>query len=289
MQREPGVPKSTRAKKSYQNPDFLNSPDARGVRILCEFFEPASRFRRLRIKNTIVFFGSARLKSSEDARARLEEVKSRRKITGADGQDIDRAYREAKRDLKLASYYDAASELAQRLTEWSLSIPGPSRRFYICSGGGPGIMEAANRGAHNAGGRSVGLNISLPMEQAPNPYQSEELSFEFHYFFMRKFWFVYLAKALVVFPGGFGTLDEMFELLTLVQTRKTTKYMPIVLFGGAYWREVINFKALVKWGVIDEKDLDLFRILDDVDETFEYLKKELTALHLADSKTAKGR
>ena len=173
-----------------------------------------------------------------------------------------------------------AGVVAEKLTRWSQSSLKLGKRFYICSGGGPGIMEAANLGASRAKGRSIGFNISLPFEQKPNPYQSPELAFQFHYFFMRKFWFVYLAKALVVFPGGFGTFDEFFELLTLVQTQKTSKHMPIVLYGSEYWHEVVNFESMAKWGTISPADIDLFRTFDDVDETFRYLKSELTRLHL---------
>ena len=237
--------------KAYKNLDFLNSPDARIIRVLSEFIEPQGRLRRGGVHNTVVFFGSARTASPEDKPT--EEWAKR-----------------------LGKYYEHAAALAGKLSTWSQTIENPRNRFYVCSGGGPGIMEAANRGAMEAGADSVGLNISLPMEQDPNPYQKRELSFDFHYFFIRKFWFFYLAKALVVFPGGLGTMDELFELLTLVQTKKTHKYMPIVLFGSEFWNDVVNFEALVKWGTISKEDLDLFRVLDDVDEAFEYLKAELT-------------
>ena len=180
----------------------------------------------------------------------------------------------------MARYYDDAVTLAERLTKWSKGIPERKRRFVVCSGGGPGIMEAANRGAAQAGGYSIGLNISLPFEQMPNPYQTRELSFEFHYFFIRKFWFVYLAKALVVFPGGFGTLDELFEILTLVQTRKTAKKIPIVLYGEEFWKEVVRFDSLVKWGTISREDLDLFHFANNVDTAFEYIRDELTKRYL---------
>jgi uncharacterized protein (TIGR00730 family) len=242
--------------KAYKNLDFLNSPDARIIRVLAEFTEPQARLRRAGVYNTVVFFGSARAAAPEN-KPNEEGAK------------------------RLSRYYEHAATLAKKLSAWSQTIENPRKRFYVCTGGGPGIMEAANRGAREAGADSVGLNISLPMEQYPNPYQKHELSFEFHYFFIRKFWFFYLAKALVVFPGGVGTLDELFELLTLVQTNKTKKYMPIVLFGSEFWNEVVNFEALVKWGTISEKDLALFRIFDDVDEAFEYLKTELTKHYVA--------
>lgn len=249
------APDSTWPLKAYKNLDFLTSPDARIIRVLAEFVEPQGRLRRAGVYNTVVFFGSARAVSPE-------------------GNPKDEG---AKR---LSQYYKHAEALAKKLSIWSQTIDNPRKRFYVCTGGGPGIMEAANRGAREAGADSVGLNISLPMEQNPNPYQKHELSFEFHYFFIRKFWFFYMAKALVVFPGGVGTMDELFELLTIVQTNKTRKYMPIVLFGSDFWNEVINFEALVKWGTIAKEDLELFRIFDDVDEAFEYLKTELTKYYV---------
>ena len=182
--------------------------------------------------------------------------------------------------MKLSEYYEQARVLARRMTEWTMKHHKPSQRFYVASGGGPGMMAAANQGALDGGGKSIGLNITLPFEQMPNVHQTPELSFEFHYFFMRKFWFVYPAKGLVIFPGGFGTLDEMFELLTIVQTEKTKKTMPVVLFGEPFWREIVNFEGLVKWGVIDPDDLDLFRVCDDVDTAYTYLTDELTRLYV---------
>jgi len=201
--------------------------------------------------------------------------------TGAQ-EHLKEKFEQAQRGLIMSRYYEDAALLAEKLTRWSLSIENPAKRFYICSGGGPGIMEAANRGAQNAGGPSIGLNISLPFEQTPNPFQTRELSFEFHYFFVRKYWFFYLGKALVIFPGGFGTMDELFELLTLVQTQKTKKYMPIILYGSEYWNELINFNALVKWGTINREDLNLFHFFDDVDSAFEFLRDELLKLYPAE-------
>ncbi len=268
--------RSTRPPKAYHNLAFLNSPDGRTVRVLCEFHEPASRFRKLRINHIIAFFGSARAKSPEVAQADLRAARAALRQTKSPSKEIRQAYDRAERCVAMGRYYQDAMDLAERLTVWSKSAHTPSKRFYICSGGGPGIMEAANRGAANAGGRSMGLNISLPFEQMPNPYQSQELAFEFHYFFMRKFWFAYLAKAMVVFPGGFGTLDEFIELLTLVQTGKNAQRIPIVVYGSEFWSEVINFDALIKWGTISPEDLDLFRFCDDVDSAFEYLKAELS-------------
>jgi len=263
---------------AFLNPEFMESTDARPIRILSEYVEPRTRFRRLNVKNTIVFFGSARIPSLEAARGRVEAAK-RKLDDGGAGSGFEEEYEKAKRMELMARYHEDAAELSRRLTEWSMATRKPSQRFYICSGGGPGIMEAANRGAAEAGGRSVGLNIVLPFEQAPNKYQSPELAFQFHYFFMRKFWFVYLAKALVVFPGGFGTMDEMFELLTIIQTEKTTKYMPIVLYGSDYWKEVLNFEALARWGMIDSDDLSLFRFYDTVDDAFSYIRSELSRLY----------
>jgi hypothetical protein len=224
---------------AYLNEEFLNAPDARVIRILAEFLEPLAHFRRQRVRDTVVFFGSARI--AEDG--------------------------------PLRQYYDDARTLARMLTEWSAQFTRPNHRFVVCSGGGPGIMEAANRGAHDVQGKTVGLNIGLPFEQFPNPYITPELSFEFHYFFMRKFWFAYLAKALIVFPGGFGTLDEMMELLTLTQTQKLAKKMGIVLYGSSYWKEIVNFDALLKYGMISAEDLSLFQFADDPQSAFDLLKK----------------
>jgi hypothetical protein len=257
--------------KAYKNLQFLNSREARTLRILAEYLEPQARFKHYNVNDTVVFFGSARALPPDRAQAEMktaEETGDRQAIAGAS------------RQLALARYYDDARVLARRLTEWSKNLQQPLRRFIVCSGGGPGIMEAANRGASEAAGISIGLGISLPLETSSNPFITRELGFEFHYFFMRKFWFVYLAKALVVFPGGFGTLDELFEILTLVQTGKTGKRMPIVLYGGDYWREVIDFEALVRWGTISADDLDLFHFSSDPEEALEYLRTELTRLYL---------
>ncbi len=266
--------------KAYKNLEFLNSPDARSIRVLCEFIEPETRFRRLRVRDTIVFFGSSRAQPPEVATANLEAVEREMAETNAPGPDLKDRLERARRGLDMSRYYEDAADLAERLARWSQSLPKDARRFIICSGGGPGIMEAANRGANKAGAHSAGLNISLPFEQAPNPFQSSELAFEFHYFFIRKFWFVYLAKAIVAFPGGFGTMDELIELLTLVQTQKLEKQMPIVVYGQDYWNEVINFDAMARWGMISPEDVELFQFFDDVDSTFEYLKTELTRLYL---------
>jgi uncharacterized protein (TIGR00730 family) len=266
--------------KAYKNLDFLNSPDARPVRVLCEFLEPAARFRHLHVRNTIVFFGSTRILPRDAAEKNLRQVEDECAAAAGQREMITEKIEHARRGLVMSRYYEDAVLLAEKLTRWSLSLENPAKRFYICSGGGPGIMEAANRGAQQAGGQSIGLNISLPFEQTPNPFQTKKLSFEFHYFFVRKYWFFYLGKALVIFPGGFGTMDEMFELLTIVQTMKTKKYMPIILYGSDYWHEIINFNALVKWGTISREDLSLFHFFDDVDSAFEFLRDELAHMYV---------
>jgi len=250
--------------RAYEDPNFLHSPDARALRILAEYIEPNSRFRHYKIEDTIIFFGSARTLPREAAEIALQAAR-------AGEGNLERA----EIDYELSTYYEATRELARRLTEWSKALEGTDRRFVVCSGGGPGIMEAANRGASEAKGINVGLNISLPFEQSENPHISRELIFEFHYFFMRKFWFAYLAKAIVVMPGGFGTMDELFELLTLIQTRKVRKHMPLVLFGSHYWAEVINFNALERYGTIDPQDLELFFRTDSVDEAFDFITEQL--------------
>jgi len=267
--------------KAYKNLDFLNSDDARNLRVLCEMTEPGLRFTEEKVQDTIVLFGSARLLPLEDAQKAFDAVESSIKDPQNPTLEEGAALLKAKKDLRAAPYYDAAVELAEELTKWSMSLPeAEQRRFIICSGGGPGIMEAANRGAHNVGGKSVGLGISLPFEQGVNKYIPEELQFEFHYFFVRKYWFVLLAKALVAFPGGFGTMDELFETLTLVQTDKVQKLPPIVLFGSEFWNSVINFDALVEWGTISPEDVNLFKIIDSVDEARDYIIEQLTERYL---------
>ncbi len=248
--------------KAYQNQGFLDSKDARALRILSEYLEPKSRFDHHKVDDTIVFMGSARIKSREEAEAMLA------KASGKEREAAEMA-------LKMSAYYESARELASRLTTWSKELDREERRFVVCTGGGPGIMEAANRGAAEAHGINVGLTISLPREEAGNPYITRELSFHFHYFFMRKFWFTYLAKAVIVFPGGYGTLDELFELLTLVQTRKMRKPMPIVLFGTDYWREVINFDALARHGVINPEDIQLVHRTDSVEDAYAWIVQQL--------------
>ena len=266
--------------KAYKNADFLNSPAARKVRVLCELSEPEDRFHQQNIEDTIVLFGSARTLHPEEAQARLKAVEAKRAATPKPSPADERALRMAQIGVKSAPYYQAAMELAAEMTRWSMSLKGHKRRFIICSGGGPGIMEAANRGARSVGGASIGLGISLPHEQGLNEYITHQLQFEFHYFFVRKFWFMHLAKALVAFPGGFGTMDELFETLTLIQTRKVTPPIPLVLFGGAFWNDIINFQAYADWGVISPEDLQLYRIYDSVTEARDYLIQELTERYL---------
>lgn len=274
--------KQPKAQKAYKNLDFLNSSDARLIRILAEFLEPMKRFRDQKVEDTIVFFGSARTKNLKEAEKDLKAVQDRLAGSKATADPVLQEELDfAKNQVFISRYYDDAVELARRLTEWSKSLTS-NHRFVICSGGGPGMMEAANKGALKAGGKSIGLNISIPMEQYSNPYITPGLNFEFHYFFIRKFWFVYLAKGLVIFPGGFGTLDELFEVLTLIQTEKVLKHMPIVIYGTEYWNQVINLEAMVKYGTISKADLDLVRFCDSVDEAFTYMKDELTELYCTD-------
>src|SRR5271169_5752609 len=263
---------------AYENEQFLNSPDGRILRLLSEYSEPLSRFRREQIQDTVVFFGSARIPSHNHASNRLTEVRS----NGAQLSDAQQVkdMKRAEAAVDMARYYEDARRLARRLTEWSTQIPVKRHRFVVTTGGGPGIMEAANLGAHEAGGKTIGLNINLPFEQNPNPYITPSLNFEFHYFFMRKFWFAYLAKALVIFPGGFGTLDELFEILTLAQTQKLAKKIVVVIYGSDYWKKIINFEAMIDAGVISPEDLELFRMSDSPEESFEFLKEGLTKYHL---------
>jgi len=263
---------------AYQNEPFLNSPDGRILRLLSEYSEPLSRFRREQIQDTVVFFGSARIASQDHATNHLTEIRANGVQVSASQQAADMKRAEAAVDM--ARYYEDARRLAHMLTTWSSQIPAKRHRFVVTTGGGPGIMEAANLGAHEAGGKTIGLNINLPFEQNPNPYITPSLNFEFHYFFMRKFWFAYLAKALVIFPGGFGTLDEFFEIVTLAQTEKLAKKIVIVIYGSEYWKKIVNFQAMVDAGVIAQQDLDLFKMFDTPEESFEFLKEGLTKYHL---------
>ena len=278
---------------AYENPAFLNSPEGRVIRILSEYSEPLARFRRERIQDTVVFFGSARFRALDEASHELEllentgsrqpapeEEQPARRPELEEGTASELQRRRAEAAVEMAKYYEDARKLAYMLTEWSKTLKSRRHRFVVTSGGGPGIMEAANRGAKEAGGKTIGLNIKLPFEQAPNQYVTPSLNFEFHYFFMRKYWFAYLAKALVVFPGGFGTLDEMFELLTLAQTQKLAKKITVVVYGSAYWQSVLNLDVLVDKGAISPRDRDLFKFADTPEEAFELLRDGLTRNHL---------
>jgi len=266
--------KNKRPVKAYKNLEFLNGPDARLIRIMCEYLEPLSRFEKYGVKNTIAFFGSARILPNQVVLNELNVIKNQITTDDKSSDELFQKLKIAEVKLEMSKYYDDAVELARLLTAWAKKHDG-GNRFVICSGGGPGIMEAANRGAAMAGGKSIGLNISLPYEQEPNPYISEELCLEFHYFFMRKFWFKNLAKAMVVFPGGFGTIDELIEILTLSQTKKYPK-VPILIYGTEYWNDVLNFDAMVKRGTIGPEDLDLLYFSDVPEEAFEYLKGALS-------------
>ena len=270
------MPKLSKPMKAYENLEFLNSSDARIIRMLAEFIEPQSKFRKHKIIDTIVFFGSARLKSRKDSLAEYNKFKVMNPKTPTFAENL----RFAQRQLEMSKYYEDAVELSKRLTEWSLNLGTHSNRFIICTGGGPGIMEAANKGAKSAGGISVGLNISIPFEQFVNKYVTKDLSFEFHYFFMRKFWFAYLAKCLIVFPGGFGTMDEMFELLTLQQTGKIKKKMLLVVYDEKYWKQVLNFDALTDHGVINKEDVEFLSFCSTVDEAFNLITKHFEKHYL---------
>jgi hypothetical protein len=270
--------KLPKAPKAYYNKDFLGSPSARTIRLLSEYLEPLERLRKFNIKDTIVFFGSARIKSPKDAKKNLNDLRMQLKdLKSGDERKrikIENKIEEAGVDVINSKYYEDTEKLAYLVTRWSKSLKN-GNKFVVCSGGGPGIMEAANKGAYRAKGFSIGLNISLPFEQDPNNYITPDLNFEFHYFFMRKFWFAYLAKALVIMPGGFGTLDELLEVLTLVQTNKLRKKMAILIYGREFWDQIIDFDALARNNVIAKSDLKLFRYENTPEEAFEYLKKSL--------------
>ncbi len=263
---------------AYLYPEFLESEEARPIRILSEYLEPLQRFREQKIQDTVVFFGSARVNSHERADRALRTLRARGEPE-VDGQ-FEAELKRSRKALEWARYYEEARELARLLTTWSRTLPQENHRFVVTSGGGPGIMEAANRGAREAGGKTIGLNIRLPFEQGANPYITEGLHFEFHYFFMRKFWFAYLAKALVIFPGGFGTCDELFEILTLVQTDKLSKKIEVILYGREYWDAILNFGPMAEWGAIAEQDLDLLQYADTPAEAFDCLREHLTEHHL---------
>jgi len=290
-----GVPPALkRAPLAYENSEFLNGADGRPMRIVAEYLEPLARFRREKIQDTVVFFGSARFRGKAEADHELELLDNTGSSQPApsheqpasvpqivEGTATDLQRKRAVAAVEMARYYEDARRLAGMLTLWAKKIPSERSRFVVTSGGGPGIMEAANRGAWEAGGKTIGLNIRLPFEQSPNPYITPDLNFEFHYFFMRKLWFAYLSKALVVFPGGFGTLDEMFEILTLAQTQKLAKKITVVIYGSEYWKKVFDLDALVDTGAISPKDIELFQYADTPEQAFELLRHGLTENYLA--------
>jgi uncharacterized protein (TIGR00730 family) len=281
-------PKNTRSPLAYENPRFLNGPEGRPLRIMAEYMEPLARFRREKIQDTVVFFGSARFADLEKAHSGLQLLEKPGSVQLAPPEEQEKVKR-ARTAVDMARYYEDARKLAHMLTDWTKTIPGKRHRFVVTTGGGPGIMEAANRGAQEAGGKTIGLNIALPFEQMPNPYITPELNFEFHYFFMRKLWFAYLAKALVVFPGGFGTLDELFEILTLAQTEKLAKKITVLIYGEKYWSKCLNLEALADAGAISPNDVNLFQYVDTPEEAFERLKESLTHDHLQAPPPAKSR
>jgi uncharacterized protein (TIGR00730 family) len=300
-----GEPPLKSAPLAYENSRFLNSADGRLIRIVSEYLEPLARFRRELIHDTVVFFGSARFRGREEAGHALELLENTGSTQPAPIQEQPAGAQEiaagkatalqlkrAEAAVEMARYYEDARRLSSLLTSWARKIPSRRHRFVVTSGGGPGIMEAANRGAYEAGGKTIGMNIRLPFEQRPNPYITPGLNFEFHYFFMRKLWFAYLAKALVVFPGGFGTLDEMFEILTLAQTRKMAKKITVIIYGSEYWKKVFNLEVLVDTGAISPKDIDLFQFADTPEQAFNLLRKGLTenylTAELAESKMAES-
>jgi uncharacterized protein (TIGR00730 family) len=266
---------------AYLDQEFLDSEEARPIRILAEYLEPLGRFKAQNIQDTVVFFGSARIHSREHAQQELEQLE--RRYGRRAGAELEAHIRRGRKAVEWSRYYEEARQIARRLTEWAATLESPHHRFVVTSGGGPGIMEAANRGAHEAGGKTIGLNIRLPFEQGANRYITDGLHFEFHYFFMRKFWFAYLAKALIVFPGGFGTLDEMFEILTLMQTEKLEKQIQIILYGTDYWDPILQFEPLAEWGAISPIDVNLVQRSNDPSEAFELLKAHLTEFHLMPS------
>jgi len=272
---------------AYQNEPFLNSPDGRILRMLAEYQEPLARFRREQIQDTVVFFGSARFHGRDNALQALADLE-RNPDSAIGPEQLQQDLKRAQASVDMARYYEDARKLAHMLTKWSITIPARRHRFVVTTGGGPGIMEAANLGAHEAGGKSIGLNIQLPFEQHPNPFITPSLNFQFHYFFMRKFWFAYLAKGLVIFPGGFGTMDELFEILTLAQTDKLAKKILVIIYGSEYWNKIIDFQAFVDAGAVSPQDLDQFKIVDDPTEAFEYLRDGLTKYHLGEAPKKKG-
>jgi len=261
--------------KAYENLGFLHSHEARPIRVLCELIEPGKKLQDQKVENTIVFFGSARSKSAKQAERTLSDLKAEYPEESKQTKGQKALLQKAESLALLSKYYDQAEELAKKLSQWSYKNFPEDKRVYVCSGGGPGMMEAANKGANEAGSKSVALGISLPFEQGVNQFATPELSFEFHYFFIRKFYFLYHAKTVIVFPGGFGTMDELFEVLTLIQTKKVSKDIKIYLYGKDFWEGLINFEHFVKWGVISPEDLNLFQIVDDVGSAYELITSDL--------------
>ncbi|HWX38378.1 MAG TPA: TIGR00730 family Rossman fold protein [Candidatus Sulfotelmatobacter sp.] len=262
----------------YRDPLFMESLPARPVRIITEYIDPLERLRREKVGDTIVMFGSARIEPRDRAHARLQKLRKKKRLHAT--LEYRASLREAKSALEMSRYYEEARELARRITSWAMSLGDHPRRFVICSGGGPGIMEAANRGAAEAGGKSIGLSIELPHEQRPNDYISPELSFMFHYFFMRKLWFAQLAKALIVFPGGFGTMDELWEMLTLSQTGKLGRQNLILIYGRKYWDRVLDWKHMLRCGTINKHEYGLLQFADTVDQAFARVRDDLERHHL---------
>jgi uncharacterized protein (TIGR00730 family) len=275
-------PKPQHAPKApHEDPKFLESTPARPLRILAEYLDPLVKLKREGIGDTIVMFGSARIPSREDALARYDRLKRAKKGKTATARSRHRAeLTAAKNAVEMSRYYEEARALSHKITTWALSLGPRPRRFVICSGGGPGIMEAANRGAYEAGGKSIGLSIELPHEQFANPYISPELSFNFHYFFMRKLWFAQIAKALIVFPGGFGTMDELWEMMTLSQTGKLPKNNLILIYGRKYWNDVMDLKEMVRWGTINEAEFKQVQYADNVEDAFEVIRSGLEKYHM---------
>ena len=266
----------------HEDRHFMDSTPARPIRILAEYLHPLVELKKQGIADTIVMFGSARIESREVAQVRLKRLQKVKvsRLPVAERPRHRAALHEAKSGLEMSRYYEEARALSHKITSWASSLGAKPRRFVVCSGGGPGIMEAANRGASEAGGKSIGLSIELPHEQFANAYISPELSFNFHYFFMRKLWFAQIAKALIVFPGGFGTMDELWEMLTLLQTGKLPKRNIILIYGRKYWNDVLNWKAMQRWGTINEEEYGLLQFADTVDEAFELIRSSLEKHHM---------
>ena len=280
MQNKDNEPKKKKISKAYDNTEFLHSKDGRVIRLLAEYLYPKRQFELQKINKGITIFGSARINSEENLNNSIKkfEILLSNEKNKSKQKNLELKIIENKNLLKSTHYYDEARQLAKLISSWSKKLSGKSK-FNICTGGGPGIMEAANRGAADAGAKSIGLNISLPFEQHPNPYIDEDLNFEFHYFFMRKYWFVSMAAAIIVFPGGFGTLDELMEVMTLRQTQKVTKPLPIILYSRNFWEKLINFELMKEIGVISSEDLNLFKFADSPDEAFSIIKNELSNIY----------